>query len=181
MAGHRAARSLSRRGERGFTLIELLVVVTIIGILAAVVSVGVAGFTDQSKVKARQATVAGVQTAIDAYMAVTIDANTGKAVLPAVGFADGLADADKVAAGAGNTSGWYDDKGVLLGTQPLATESFFFVDMTELTGKDFLRLNASASGNSTTTGLRCILAPGAAATVAAGASQVKSRVFACHD
>ena len=57
------------RSEKGFTLIELLVTVTIIGILAAVVSIGVGGGTSNAALKARQGTFNQVQAAVDAYLA----------------------------------------------------------------------------------------------------------------
>ena len=55
--------------ERGFTLVELLVTVTIIGILAAVVTVGVSGVASSSQTKANQALHRGYQSLVDAWLA----------------------------------------------------------------------------------------------------------------
>lgn len=57
------------RRDKGFTLIELLVVVTIIGILAAIVSVSVTGFTGKASVQAHKTAIQSVQAAVDAYIA----------------------------------------------------------------------------------------------------------------
>ena len=57
------------RSERGFTLVELLVTVTIIGILAAVVTVGVSGVASSSQTKANQALYRGYQSLVDAWLA----------------------------------------------------------------------------------------------------------------
>ena len=57
------------RSERGFTLVELLVTVTIIGILAAVVTVGVSGVASSSQTKANQALFQGYQSLIDSWLA----------------------------------------------------------------------------------------------------------------
>lgn len=58
-----------RRGQAGFTLIELLVVVTILGILAAIVTLSLVGLTTSANVQSCNAEYKTVQAAIDAYMA----------------------------------------------------------------------------------------------------------------
>jgi len=58
-----------RKGQQGFTLIELLVVVTILGILAGIVTLSLVGLTTHSSVQACNAEYKVVQSALDAYMA----------------------------------------------------------------------------------------------------------------
>src|ERR671914_780247 len=57
------------RDERGFTLVELLIVVTILGILAAVVTTSLVGLTATAKTNACAEELRTVQTAMDALMA----------------------------------------------------------------------------------------------------------------
>lgn len=57
------------RDERGFTLVELLIVVTILGILAAVVTTSLVGLTATAKTNACAEELRTVQTAMDAMMA----------------------------------------------------------------------------------------------------------------
>ena len=58
-----------RKGQSGFTLIELLVVVTILGILAAIVTLSLVGLTTHANVEACNSEYKTVQAALDAYMA----------------------------------------------------------------------------------------------------------------
>jgi prepilin-type N-terminal cleavage/methylation domain-containing protein len=58
-----------RKGQQGFTLIELLVVVTILGILAAIVTLSLVGLTTHANVEACNSEYKTVQAALDSYMA----------------------------------------------------------------------------------------------------------------
>ena len=58
-----------RKGQQGFTLIELLVVVTILGILAAIVTLSLVGLTSHANVEACNSEYKTVQAALDAYIA----------------------------------------------------------------------------------------------------------------
>jgi prepilin-type N-terminal cleavage/methylation domain-containing protein len=64
------ARNLrGKKGQSGFTLIELLVVVTILGVLAAIVTLSLVGLTTNAQAKACEQEYKTVQSALDAYMA----------------------------------------------------------------------------------------------------------------
>lgn len=58
-----------RKGQQGFTLIELLVVVTILGILAAIVTLSLVGLTTNASAQSCNQEYKTVQAALDAYMA----------------------------------------------------------------------------------------------------------------
>lgn len=58
-----------RKGQAGFTLIELLVVVTILGVLAAIVTLSLVGLTTNAQAKACEQEYKTVQAGLDAYMA----------------------------------------------------------------------------------------------------------------
>lgn len=58
-----------KRGQQGFTLIELLVVVTILGILAGIVTLSLVGLTTHANVQACNSEYKTVQAALDAYVA----------------------------------------------------------------------------------------------------------------
>jgi prepilin-type N-terminal cleavage/methylation domain-containing protein len=61
----RRLRSLRRNNQRGFTLIELLVVISILGILAAVVTMSMVGVTQLAQRRAASAELKTVQLAVD--------------------------------------------------------------------------------------------------------------------
>jgi prepilin-type N-terminal cleavage/methylation domain-containing protein len=58
-----------KKGQQGFTLIELLVVVTILGVLAAIVTLSLVGLTTNASVQSCNSEYKTVQAALDAYMA----------------------------------------------------------------------------------------------------------------
>ena len=58
-----------KKGQSGFTLIELLVVVTILGILAGIVTLSLVGLTTNAQAKSCQQEYKTVQAGLDAYMA----------------------------------------------------------------------------------------------------------------
>jgi prepilin-type N-terminal cleavage/methylation domain-containing protein len=58
-----------RKGQQGFTLIELLVVVTILGVLAAIVTLSLVGLTTNASVQSCKTEYKTVQAALDAFMA----------------------------------------------------------------------------------------------------------------
>ena len=58
-----------RKGQSGFTLIELLVVVTILGILAAIVTLSLVGLTTNANLQSCRSEYKTVQAALDAFMA----------------------------------------------------------------------------------------------------------------
>jgi prepilin-type N-terminal cleavage/methylation domain-containing protein len=58
-------RRFPRNNQRGFTLIELLVVISILGILAAVVTLSMIGVTKLAQTRAGDTEKASIQAAID--------------------------------------------------------------------------------------------------------------------
>jgi len=56
-----------KKFQHGFTLIELLIVVIILGILAAIVTIGVAGARDKSVEKSCKQSALNLSTALDEY------------------------------------------------------------------------------------------------------------------
>lgn len=58
-------RNLPRNNQKGFTLIEMLVVISILGILAAVVTMSMIGVTNLAQTRADSAELKTVQVALD--------------------------------------------------------------------------------------------------------------------
>src|SRR2546430_16051733 len=58
-----------KKGQSGFTLIELLVVVTILGVLAAIVTLSLVGLTTNAQAKACEQEYKTVQAGLDAFIA----------------------------------------------------------------------------------------------------------------
>jgi prepilin-type N-terminal cleavage/methylation domain-containing protein len=81
----RAIRRI-HKDQGGFTLIEVLVVMTILGILAAIVSISLLGVTASARAKAASAELVTVQSAMDAMLA-------DQLVPASVGGAGPIADA----------------------------------------------------------------------------------------
>ena len=69
LRGYLSRNLRGRKGQRGFTLIELLVVVTILGVLAAIVTLSLVGLTTNATVQSCNQEYKTVQSALDAYMA----------------------------------------------------------------------------------------------------------------
>ena len=65
----RLRKQLARNNQKGFTLIELLVVISILGILAAVVTMSLVGITSTAQSRAAAAEKSTVQTAYDSMLA----------------------------------------------------------------------------------------------------------------
>jgi general secretion pathway protein G len=84
--GHLCRNIRGKKGQAGFTLIELLVVVTILGVLAAIVTLSLVGLTTNAQAKACEQEYKTVQAGLDAYMA-----NNNIDTVPATGV-NGTAD-----------------------------------------------------------------------------------------
>jgi len=84
-----------KRGQKGFTLIELLVVVSIMGMLAAVVTLGVSQFMNKGEAEAKLTELHQVQTVVVALMCDaqkgTITAGTGLQDTALLNFTGGTA------------------------------------------------------------------------------------------
>ena len=69
LRGYLSRNLRGRKGQQGFTLIELLVVVTILGVLAAIVTLSLVGLTTNASVQSCKQEYKTVQAALDAFMA----------------------------------------------------------------------------------------------------------------
>jgi general secretion pathway protein G len=65
--GPRKLRKSPRRNRRGLTLIEILVVVTILGIIAGIVGIQVAGQLEEAKKDATRTQISEMAKALDLY------------------------------------------------------------------------------------------------------------------
>lgn len=73
---------------KGFTLIELLIVLAVVGLLAAVVTLGVAPLLDTVRERAQAAELARVEQAVTAYLLLS-DQSLSARITPApIGSAD---------------------------------------------------------------------------------------------
>ncbi len=150
-------------GDKGFTLVELLVTVTIIGVLAAVVTVGVSGASSNAQVKANQGTFSDVQAAVDNWLASN----------PLMTFAQIPVTGVDVAA---TTTDWYSSSGVTTNAQ-LSTFAgagvYRQINFTSALGTatfaSFFRLGAGAS-------VFCVIR-----TTDAASGPVEATVRACHN
>lgn len=79
-------------GAKGFTLIELLVVIIILGILAAVVVLGVGAIQDRGQVEACKTELRSVRAATAAYRADTGGYPASTGVLETANYIDGTPD-----------------------------------------------------------------------------------------
>ena len=73
MKNSRQNNEESRRRRAGFSLIEIMLVVAIMGMLAAMVAVGLGGKQKQARINAARTSIAAIATAVNLY-----EIDTGK-------------------------------------------------------------------------------------------------------
>lgn len=150
-------------GDAGFTLIEMLVTVTIIGVLAAVVTVGVSGASSTAQTQANKQLYASIQAGIDAYAASTPAAKGAE-----TGVAFGTS---------AFTTGWYQADGSTY--TPLAGDYFVNLVSGNNQFSSFFRLPTPgwtiATATTNGTGSQCLV--GSQTTATAGTFTLK----ACHN
>ena len=178
MKGDKGTRRTIRSvaSDAGFTLVELLVTVTIIGVLAAVVTVGVSGAASNAQTKANQGTFSDFQSAVDAWLA------SNPLVVPASGVPT---DATFSCTGDGNTDPqcdgpaasflWYNATGATT-TSTLKT----FLAGAYVSGANYVSVNpASASGSAAA--FNTFFRLGNSAAVCVVNATAKNTVVACHN
>jgi prepilin-type N-terminal cleavage/methylation domain-containing protein len=135
-------------GERGFTLVELLVTTTIIGVLAAVVTIGVSGAASTSQTKANQQVFNSVQGGLDTYLA----QNPLVTTIPSTTTFSGTAD----------TSSYFTASGTAGGIT--VTSADYFIDFTAGNNATFA---SNFRLNNTGASFACVIATSGATTLKA--------------
>ena len=117
------------RREEGFTLIELLIAIVVVGILTAVVIVGIGGLTNSGKKSTCQASVDSVKAAVAVHYAnqtpnaypTTIAQMTTTAVPPELELATGVTAAGLTITGSNWTIAVGNGTGTVIPTGPGGT------------------------------------------------------------
>ncbi len=138
----RVIRAIRRpRSDKGFTLVELLVTTTIIGVLAAVVTVGVSGASSSAQNKANQQLFNSVQAGIDSFAAQN-PLSTG---VPNTGNPTGP-----------DATNYFGVSGTAGGVQVLTTDPA--VDFTNSSAGNNSKFNTNFRLNNTASTFQCVVA-----------------------